>query len=158
MQSWEQFKSLEPKLIQIEEAFAQYEAFEAYYTSDNFHSHGLTPLDLEEVRRETLDALRTEIRRLPARVYYWLLPFYSGNFLTLLRAIERLADYDPEARGEVAKRSFLHFFTTLPFAERVVMGINLNSTELIYRTHDVLGKIEEKKQSVAQRIDQLHSN
>ena len=158
MISWDQFSTLQPRLTRIEEAYAQLELFEKHYRTDDASHHGLTPEDIREVKQETMMALKAEISALPGRVYYWLLPFYKGDFLVLLRAFKALSTYDPEAHTTEAKRAFYQFFLSLPFPERIILGIQLDSVDLVNRTTDLLERIESKKQEFKEQLNQNYSN
>ncbi len=158
MTTWAQYQTLIPTLTRIEEAYAQLEVFERYYRQEDSESHGLTRADIADVKRETIMALRREILGLPAKVYYWLLPFYPGDFLVLLRAIKAMGGYDPEEKSFNAKRDFYQFFLSLPFAERVILGLELGSTDLVQRTSSLLEKIEDKKEEITKQLNQHHGN
>ncbi len=158
MYTWNQYKSAESALIHIEETYAQLELFEKYYHPDNQEWHGLDQDDIEDVISQTEVALKSEISSLPGPVYYWLMPFYPGNFLTLIKAIKKLGKIDPELKTRKSAQSFYRFFMSLPYAEKVILGLNLESTELINRSNEVLQKIETRKQDLTDSINRHHSN
>ena len=158
MTTWDQFQAALPTLNRIEEAYAQLEVFEKHYRMDNGATHGLSPFDIAEVKRETIIALREEVESLSGKGLLLVDAFLLWGFSCTAAGYQGARRVRSRAEVSRAKRDFYQFFLSLPFAERVILGLQLGSTDLVQRTSSLLEKIEEKKDEIIQHLNQQHGN
>lgn len=158
MKNWKQYQQAEPILLRIEQRFARLQSFQQRYPADQTHIHGFSPEDITHAIEALLESMRSEALILPGKVYYWLYPFYSGNFLQLVAALGRCGMMDKQTDNEETRNAFYQFFKTVPLDIRLGLGKKLNHPELTEQALRIQAKIKAKKALVKSHLDKNFSN
>jgi hypothetical protein len=158
MNSWQDYERAEPLLRQIEETYAQLEYFEQTHPSDEAARHGVTVQHLRAVRQSVLRSIAEEVRRLPGRVYYWLYPFYRGDFARLSRVLTLLGGMENRRDHPDARRAFYRFFRSLPPEARRHLDSQLNDPELSRRSQAIQTRIQQMRNEVKSKLDRDAAN
>ncbi|WNJ19963.1 hypothetical protein [Pontibacter sp. G13] len=158
MRNWEEFRKAEPTLQRIEERYAKLLRFEQKYPQGQAHVHGFTSEDLMEARNAMLSSIKVEARSLNGKIYYWLYPFYRGNFLKLVAALGSCGLMDKQKDDPESRNAFYKFFKTVPMEEKLHLGKRLNQPELTEKAMAIQQKIQQKKRAVKDHMDKYHGN
>ena len=158
MYSWQDFRTAEPLLIQVEQTYAQLLRFEETHDHDSYQVHGFENQDVTQVSESVLTMIREELGRLPGKVYYWLLPFYSGNFHVLTQALERAGTRYEAKDTRKSRQVFYRFFLSLPEEQRLRLGTHIKSPELIKRSEEIRTEISRQKSKLKDLLDRRHAN
>lgn len=158
MKNWEEFQLAHPTLQKIERSYSQLVEFLKDYTPSESHIHGLTMDDILDTRAAILAAMADEARSISGKVYYWLYPFYEGNFLALVAALGACNYMEKQKDDEESKRAFYHFFRTVPVEERLKLGDRLGDPQLTDEAFQIQKKIKARKTQIKHKLDKLHSN
>ncbi|MEM7370913.1 MAG: hypothetical protein AAF587_20025 [Bacteroidota bacterium] len=158
MKNWKQYQQAEPILLRIEQRFSRLQSFQKRYPADQTHLHGFSPEDISHAKEALLESIRTDALLLPGKVYYWLYPFYSGNFLQLVAALGRSGMMDKQKDNPESRNAFYQFFKTVPLDIRLGLGQKLNHPELTQQALRIQAKIKAKKALVKSHLDENFSN
>lgn len=158
MKTWKEFKLAEPTLQRIERRFAKLQVFERSYYKLNPESSCIGPEDMKETREVILDSIRAEAETVEGKIYYWLYPFYSGNFLQLVAALGNCGMMETQKDDAESRNAFYNFFRTVPIEERLQLGERLNHPELTQQSIRIQEKIQARKESLQTHINRYHAN
>jgi len=158
MHSWQDFRTAEPLLIQVEQTYAQLLRFEETHDVDSYQVHGFENQDVKQVSESVITMIREELRHLPGQIYYWLLPFYSGNFHILTQALDRAGITYGGKDTRKSRQVFYRFFLSLPTEQRERLGTHIKSPELIKRSERIRGEIDRQKANLKKMLDKRHAN
>jgi hypothetical protein len=158
MNSWQEYQRAEPLLRQIEETYAQLERFEQSHPPEGSDHHGVTAQHLRALRQSVLKSIAADVRLLPGRVYYWLYPFYRGDFARLSRVLSLLGGIENRHDHPGARQTFYRFFRSLPREARKSLDAHLNDPELSRRSEAIQSRIDAMRSNVKARLDQEASN
>lgn len=159
MKSWQEFREIEPQLQRIEKRFTQLQSFEKKYIADlEEDSPHFSEEDIQTAKKALLESIRVEAQRLPGKVYYWLFPFYEGNFLQLVAALGSCGVMDKQKDDPESRSAFYTFFRTVPMAERLLLGKKLKHPELTEQAIKIQKKIQAKRNAVRTHINKHHAN
>lgn len=158
MNSWQAYQRTEPLLRQIEETYAQLEHFEQMHPPELSARHGVTERHLQAVRQSVLTRLATDAAHLPDKVYYWLYPFYRGDFARLSRVLALLGYFEPRRDQPAARKAFFHFFRSLPPEARARLDAQLNDPELHRQSAAIQQRITAMKSALKSQLDQDAAN
>ncbi|MEO0468126.1 MAG: hypothetical protein AAF206_00795 [Bacteroidota bacterium] len=158
MNSWQEFQTSEPVLLEIERRFDRLQNFERRYAPDQEAVHGFSVADIATAREAMLESIRSEAEAIPGKVYYWLYPFYSGNFLRLVAALGMCGAMDRQKDDEESRQAFYRFFKTVPMDERMQLGERLNHPELTEQAKKIQKKLTAKRKAVKNFMDLNHGN
>ena len=157
MKNWQEFQKAEPILLEIESRFERLQKFESRYLSSQ-EEHGYQSRDVEAARDAIMESIRAEAAHINGKVYYWLYPFYRGNFLKLVAALGACGLMEKQKDDEISRTAFYSFFRTVPFEERLQLGERLNQPELTEQAHRIRNKIKAKRSAVQDFLNQNHAN
>lgn len=158
MKNWKQYQEAEPILLRIEQRFSRLQNFERRYPANQTHLHGFSEEDLEHAKEALLESIRSDAAILPGKVFYWLYPFYSGNFLQLVAALGSSGMMDKQKDDPETRNAFYQFFKTVPLDIRLGLGEKLNQPELTQQARRIQAKIQAKKSLVKSHLDKNFSN
>ncbi|MEM7658285.1 MAG: hypothetical protein AAF399_19320 [Bacteroidota bacterium] len=158
MKNWQQYKESEALLLQIEARFSRLKRFEARTTEENQELHGFTSDDIEIASQALKESINADISRLPGKVYYWIFPFYPGNFLQLVAALGSANAMDRQRNDPQSRQAFYQFFRTVPMEIRLGLGEKLNHPELSAQAKVIQKKIHAKKNKVKSYMDDHFGN
>lgn len=158
MRNWEEFKTVHPLLLRIESTYQRLEQFVNHYPASESHIHGLSSEDIQDAKEVILEEIRMDAASIPGRIYYWLYPFYEGNFLKLVAALGACNMMESQKDDVHTQKAFYRFFRTVPMAERLKLGDRLNQPELTEKAMRIQEKIKARKAQIKIRLDKLHSN
>jgi len=159
MKSWQEFRTIEPLLQRIEKRFTQLQSFEKKYTAElDDEDSPFSEEDILTAKKALLESIRAEAERLPGKVYYWLFPFYEGNFLQLVAALGSCGVMDKQKDDPESRSAFYKFFRTVPMKERLLLGQKLKHPELTEQAIRIQKKIQAKKNAVRSHINKHHAN
>ena len=158
MKNWKQYQQAEPILLRIEHRFSRLQSFERRYPANQTHLHGFSPDDITHAKEALLESIRSEAATLPGKVYYWLYPFYEGNFLQLVAALGSCGMMDKQTDDPESRNAFYQFFRTVPLNIRLGLGKKLNHPELTEQALRIQAKINAKKALVKSHLDKNFSN
>lgn len=158
MRNWQEFQQAEPILRRIEERFQKLKRFEARYPASEVDTHGFNEEDILLAKEALLESIKSDASNIPGKVYYWLYPFYPGNFLHLVAALGSCGAMEKQKDDENSRNAFYQFFKTVPIDERLQLGERLNQPELTEQAKRIQAKIQAKKSSVQSYMDQNHAN
>ncbi|MEZ4826468.1 MAG: hypothetical protein R3C61_09260 [Bacteroidia bacterium] len=158
MKTWKEFKQVEPILQRIEKRFTRLQGLERTYHKLNPENSGITPEEIKETREVILESIREEAGGIEGRIYYWLYPFYSGNFLQLVAALGNCGMMETQKDDAESRNAFYNFFRTVPMEERLQLGERLNHPELTQQSIRIQEKIQEKKVALQEHINRNFSN
>ncbi len=156
MKNWQQYQLAEPILLEIENRFDRLQKFEEKYL--NSQAHGYQSDEAETARAAILESIKAEAQSLPGKVYYWLYPFYKGNFLKLVAALGACGAMEKQKDDEASRAAFYSFFKTVPFDERLQLGERLNNPELTEQAHRIKNKIIAKRSAVKDFLNSNYGN
>lgn len=158
MNSWQDYQVAEPILREAELTYAQFERFQQTYPSNKVHEHGIDARRMQKVRQSVLSNIAAEVNRLPGKVYYWLCPFYPGDFALLTRALIEVGHVEVRRSHPSARRAFYQFFRSLPPGAKDRLGREINDPELLQRSQAIQTQINSLKSSLKQRLDRDAAN
>ncbi len=158
MKNWNEFQSAHPKLQKIEETYLSLHRFLKAYPLSKQEVHGLDEADLKYTREAVLEEMKKLAKELPGRVYYWLFPFYKGDFMKLVSALGACGAMGKQRDDPESRRTFYRFFRTVPVEERLKIGERLNQPELTAQSKEIQDKIKVRKTKIKLQLDQLHAN
>lgn len=158
MKNWQEFQLAEPILKRIERRFTKLQNFERRYKSVNAEVHGFSQNDLDETKEIILESIRDEAAMIPGKVYYWLYPFYSGNFLQLVAALGHCGMMERQKDDAESRNAFYQFFKTVPIDERLQLGERLNHPELTDQAIKIQKKIKARKDALRSHLNEHFAN
>lgn len=158
MKNWEQFQLAHPTLLKIEKYYSQLVKFLKEYSPSESHFHGLTTDDIIDTRAAILQAMAEEANGINGKVYYWLYPFYEGNFLQLVAALGACNYMEKQKDDDESRRAFYRFFRTVPIEERLKLGDRLEEPELTDQAFRLQEKIKARKAQIKFKLDTMNSN
>lgn len=158
MNSWQDFVAAEPILQQIEDRFARLQAFEQTFETYGLNEFGLSDMDLRDTREMILERIRVDACQIPGKVYYWLYPFYKGDFLRLVAALGASGAMEKQKDDDESRQAFYRFFRSIPIQERLQLGKRLNHPRLAQEAEVIQQKISDRRSTVKQLLDTQFSN
>lgn len=159
MKSWQEFRQAEPLLQRIERRFTQLQEFENKHKEElENDSSQFSADDIFTAKKALLESIKAEAENLPGKVYYWLYPFYEGNFLQLVAALGSCGVMDKQKDDPESRSAFYRFFRTVPMKERLMLGQKLEQPELTEQAIRIQRKIQAKRAAVRTHINKHHSN
>lgn len=158
MKNWQQYQQAEPILQEIEGRFERLQKFESRYPESMAEELGLTPEDIRAARAALFESLKAEASLIDGKVYYWLYPFYKGNFLTLVAALGSVGAMDRQKDDEVSRAAFYRFFRSVPMEERLLLGERLDHPELTEQAQKIQTKIQNRRQKVESFVNKNFAN
>ena len=158
MYSWSEFQQVVPLLQRIEARFARLRRFEAKYPVNATHIHGFTEADIQHAREALLASLKADAQAVSIKMYYWLYPFYPGDFMCLVAAMGAVGVMEKQKDDEASRKAFYNFFRTVPMEERLQLGARLNNPELTEQAAAIQAKIKSKRSAVKNHMDSFHAN
>ncbi|MCI4668758.1 MAG: hypothetical protein MRZ79_11530 [Bacteroidia bacterium] len=158
MKNWEEFQSIHPTLQRIENTYIQLVEFLQEYSPSESHIHGLTEEDIVETRASILEVMAKDANKITGRIYYWLYPFYEGNFLKLVAALGACNSMEKQEDDDESRKAFYRFFRTVPVEERLKIGDRLNDPGLTQQAIKIQDKIKTRKAQIKIKLDKFHSN
>lgn len=156
MKNWQQYQLAEPILLEIESRFDRLQKFEEKYLQSQ--NMGYQSEEVESAKEALLESIKSEASQLPGKVYYWLYPFYKGNFLRLVAALGACGVMEKQKDDEISRNAFYQFFKTVPFDERLQLGERLNNPELTEQAQKIRTKITAKRNAVEDFLNSNHAN
>lgn len=150
------FQQAEPLLLSIEERYNRLVEFEKAHDR-TLHSH-ITKDQLNQARESLLESIRGEMDKVEGKIYYWLYPFYSGDFLQLVAALGSAGAMEKQKDDEESRNAFYRFFKTVPLQERLGLGKKLNNPELTEQAERIQSKIQAKKKNIRHFLNKHHAN
>ncbi|MEO0899176.1 MAG: hypothetical protein AAFY71_22380 [Bacteroidota bacterium] len=145
-------------MLRIESTYQRLEQFVNRYPASESHIHGLSEEDIQDAKEVILEEIRMDAASIPGRIYYWLYPFYEGNFLKLVAALGACNMMDTQKDDPETQTAFFRFFKTVPMQERLKLGEKLNQPELTEKAIRIQEKIKARKAHIKIRLDKFHSN
>ncbi|MDX2249453.1 MAG: hypothetical protein SF052_21900 [Bacteroidia bacterium] len=158
MKTWKQFKLEEPKLLRIEQRFTKLQNFERKCQQLSSGAGLLDIEDIKETREVILESIRAEAGTIQGKIYYWLYPFYAGNFLQLVAALGHCGLMEKQKDDAESRNAFYGFFRTVPVEERLQLGARLNHPELTQQSIQIQQKIQAKKDALKSHLNSHHAN
>ena len=159
MKSWQEFRQVEPLLRRIERRFTQLQSFEKKYKEGlEEDSPHFSEEDILTAKNALLESIKSEAESLPGKVYYWLFPFYEGNFLQLVAALGSCGVMDKQKDDPESRSAFYKFFRTVPMKERLLLGQKLKQPELTEQAIRIQKKIQARRTAVRSHMNKHHSN
>ena len=158
MKSWKEFREAEPVLKRIERRFSQLQRFEKKYQALGFPDEEFSEQDLQDAKAALLESIKADAMHVKGKVYYWLYPFYTGNFLQLVAALGSCGMMEKQKDDPQSRNAFYAFFKTVPLQERLELGKRLNHPELTEQATKIQKKIQAKKDALKKHMNQHHAN
>ncbi|MEL7535004.1 MAG: hypothetical protein AAFN10_27120 [Bacteroidota bacterium] len=158
MKNWQQYQQAEPILQEIEGRFERLQKFESRYPESMAEELGLTPEDIRAAREALFESLKAEASLIDGKVYYWLYPFYKGNFLTLVAALGSVGAMDRQKDDDESRSAFYRFFRSVPMEERLLLGERLDHPELTEQAQKIQTKIQNRRQKVESFVNKNFAN
>jgi hypothetical protein len=158
MKNWNQFIASEPILFTIEARYGRLQELEQAARQQGYSASSDLIFDWSDARNILLEGIRREAERLPGKVYYWLYPFYRGDFLQLVAALGACGAMDQQRDDEESRLAFYEFFRSVPLEDRLELGQRLGAPRLARESAEIQQKIEERKTGIKQIIDQNFGN
>lgn len=158
MKNWQQFQEAEPVLLEIEGRFDRLQKFETRYPESKAAELGLTPEDIRSAKSALVESLKAEASLVKGKIYYWLYPFYKGNFLTLVAALGSVGAMDKQKDDEESRAAFYRFFRSVPMEERLLLGERLDHPELTAQAMRIQSKIQARKDKVTNFVNENFAN
>lgn len=158
MYSWSEFQQVLPLLQRIEARFARLRRFEEKYPENLTHIHGFTVEDIQHAKAALLASLKADAKAVPLKLYYWLYPFYSGDFMCLVAAMGTAGEMEKQKDDDQSREAFYKFFRSVPMEERLQLGARLNNPELTQQAARIQAKIKAKRSEVKGHMDIFHAN
>lgn len=118
----------------------------------------LTEKDADVVISTVMLSIVEDAAPLSGKVYYWLYPFYEGNFLQLVAALGASGVMEKQKDTQASRLAFYKFFRTVPIAVRLKLGERLNQPELAKEAAAIQAKITKRKMDVQTYMKKYHSN
>ena len=158
MKNWQEFQQAEPILLRIESRFQKLKRFESRYPASEANLHGFDEEDIILAKEALLESIKSDVASIPGKVYYWLYPFYGGNFLHLVAALGACGAMEKQRDDERSRNAFYQFFKTVPIDERLQLGERLNQPELTEQAKRIQARIQAKRKTVQDFMDKNHAN
>lgn len=158
MYSWSEFQQVVPLLQRIEARFSRLKRFEDKYPVNATHLHGFTEEDIRHAREALLASLKSDAEAVGIKMYYWLYPFYPGDFMRLVAAMGAVGEMEKQTDNAASRKAFYHFFRTVPMEERLQLGARLKNPELTEQAAQIQAKIKAKRTEVKGHFDSFHAN
>ncbi|MEO1450447.1 MAG: hypothetical protein AAFV07_13030 [Bacteroidota bacterium] len=158
MYSWSEFQQVVPLLQRIEARFARLRRFEAKYPPNAGHIHGFTEEDIQHAKEALMTSLQADAEAVSIKMYYWLYPFYPGDFMCLVAAMGAAGAMEKQQDDPASRKAFYNFFRTVPMEERLQLGARLNNPELSEQAARIQAKIKAKRSEVKGHMDTFHAN
>lgn len=158
MKNWQQYQLAEPILQEIEGRFERLQKFESRYPESMAEELGLTPEDIRSARAALFESLKAEASLINGKVYYWLYPFYKGNFLTLVAALGSIGAMDKQKDDDESRAAFYRFFRSVPMEERLLLGERLDHPELTAQAKRIQTKIHNRRKNVESFVNKNFAN
>ncbi|MDX1905796.1 MAG: hypothetical protein SF053_02090 [Bacteroidia bacterium] len=154
MQTWQDYLTYEPILLRIESLYTRLLQLEEAWLGRDTAATEL----LSETRILLQEAIRTEAARIPGKLYYWMYPFYSGDFLRLVAALGCAGAMERQEDTADSRAAFYSFFKTVPLQTRLKLGQRLNHPELTARAQQIEDKLRERRDTIKQTLDAMYAN
>lgn len=158
MKNWQQYQTAEPILQEIEGRFERLQKFESRYPESMAEELGLTPEDIQAARAALFESLKAEASLIDGKVYYWLYPFYKGDFLTLVAALGSIGAMDRQKDDDDSRAAFYRFFRSVPMEERLLLGERLDHPELTEQAKRIQTKIQTRRKKVESFVNDNFAN
>jgi hypothetical protein len=158
MRNWQEYLLAEPLLRDLEQRYAKLKRFERQFTPETSHEHGFSAADLAHAKSAMMESIRVDATRIPGKVYYWLFPFYPGNFLQLVAALGSCDAMDQQRDDPESRETFYQFFRSVPLDIRLGLGTKLNQPELTQQAISIQNKIHAKRTQVKEHLDDHFAN
>ncbi|MFK7921116.1 MAG: hypothetical protein AB8H47_04125 [Bacteroidia bacterium] len=158
MKNWQQYQKAESILQEIEGRFERLQKFESRYPESMAAELGLTPEDIQAARAALFESLKAEASLIDGKVYYWLYPFYKGNFLTLVAALGSIGAMDRQKDDDESRAAFYRFFRSVPMEERLLLGERLDHPELTEQAKRIQTKIQTRRKKVESFVNDNFAN
>ncbi|GAB4417633.1 MAG: hypothetical protein OHK0039_28260 [Bacteroidia bacterium] len=143
MKDWFAFRRAMPLLQRIEQHYAALQA--------------LDPSDLAS-RAVLGDQLLADAHALPGQVYYWMYPFYEGDFLRLVAALGYCGAMQPQQDDPASRLAFYALFRTVPMDVRLRLGECLQHPGLIAQADAIRDKIDLRRETLKSHLDKHFAN
>lgn len=158
MKDWNQFISAEPILFTIEARYSRLQELEQAARQHGYGADADLIFDWTDARNILLEGIRREAERLPGKIYYWLYPFYRGDFLQLVAALGACGAMEQQRDDDESRLAFYEFFRSVPLEERLELGQRLGAPHLAREAADIQQKIQQRKTGIKLIIDQHFGN
>ena len=158
MNSWQEFQSVLPLLQRIEARYAHLQRLEESFEPTEVEALGFHTADLDLARQALLASIRSEGDGLSGKVFYWLYPFYPGQFLRLVAALGSCGLMEKQQDDAASRDRFMRFFQTVPLQERLALGERLNHPGLIALADRIQRKVEDRRSRIKAEIDTHFAN
>lgn len=157
MNTWQEFQAIHPLLLRIEERYTRLLNFESKF-EDPPTGFEFSEEDLDAVRSAVYDSIRYDAQELTDKMYYWLYPFYDGNFLRLVAALGACGIMHKQQDNQASRMAFYKFFRSVPLEERLKLGEKLNQPDLAEQAARIEAKLTKRKSMLKAYMEKYHSN
>ncbi|RMG73596.1 MAG: hypothetical protein D6722_03535 [Bacteroidetes bacterium] len=158
MNSWQEYQEVLPLLQQIEERYTLILRLEEKFQLSEAAELGFSGADLQAARQALLASIRMDGGALSGKIFYWLYPFYPGQFLRLVAALGSCGLMDKQQDDAASRQRFMRFFRTVPLQERLSLGKRLNHPGLIAQADKIQEKLDDRRDELKTYLDRYYAN